>query len=92
MPAICIVELRPASPSREVNIGANRSLSAWSFDKGTSAATAQAKSRVTSFTQSNKAAVDCGPNAEALMAPLFWLTLRFGKGRELTLAIWWPLT
>ncbi len=30
-------------------------------------------------------------NMEAHMAPLFVLTLRFGKRRELTLAIWLPL-
>lgn len=30
-------------------------------------------------------------NKEPNMAPLFVLTLKFGKKRELTLAIWWPL-
>jgi hypothetical protein len=27
---------------------------------------------------------------EALMAPLFVLTLKLGRKREITLAIWWP--
>lgn len=31
------------------------------------------------------------PNKEPTMAPLFVLTLRLGKGRELTFAIWLPL-